>query len=55
MPEYWLDSNIFIEGKKGPYGFDIAPRFWVLIDELVAGSRYVSELGRNWQSHMKTN
>ena len=39
MPEYWLDSNIFIEGKKGPYGFDIAPRFWVLIDELVAGGR----------------
>ena len=39
MPEYWLDSNIFIEGKKGPYGFDIAPRFWVLIDELVAEGR----------------
>ena len=35
MPDYWLDSNIFIEGKKGPYGFDIAPRFWKLIDELV--------------------
>ena len=39
MPEYWLDSNIFIEGKKGPYGFDIAPRFWVLVDELVAEGR----------------
>ena len=39
MPDHWLDSNIFIEGKKGPYGFDIAPRFWALIDELVAEGR----------------
>ena len=39
MPEYWLDSNIFIEGKKGPYGFDIAPRFWDLMDEMVAEGR----------------
>ena len=39
MPDYWLDSNVFIEGKKGPYGFDIAPRFWELIDELVAEGR----------------
>ena len=35
MPEYWLDSNVFIEGKKGPYAFDIAPRFWALTDELI--------------------
>ena len=34
MTDYWLDSNAFIEGKKGPYGFDIAPRFWALIDDL---------------------
>ena len=34
MTDYCLDSNAFIEGKKGPYGFDIAPRFWELIDEL---------------------
>ena len=34
MTDHWLDSNAFIEGKKGPYGFDIAPRFWALIDEL---------------------
>ena len=34
MADYWLDSNVFIEGKKGPYGFDIAPRFWKLIDEM---------------------
>ena len=35
MTDFWLDSNVFIEGKKGPYGFDIAPRFWTLIDELI--------------------
>ena len=38
MADYWLDSNVFIEGKKGPYGFDIAPRFWMIIDELTENS-----------------
>ena len=33
MAEYWLDSNTFIEAKNGPYGFDIAPGFWVLLDQ----------------------
>lgn len=28
MPFHWLDSNVFIEAKNGPYGFDIAPSFW---------------------------
>ena len=39
MADFWLDSNVFIEGKKGPYGFDIAPRFWELLDELIADGR----------------
>ena len=39
MPDYWLDSNVFIEGMKGPYGFDIAPRFWELIDEMIGVGR----------------
>ncbi len=39
MADYWLDSNVFIEGRKGPYGFDIAPRFWGLIDELIDNGR----------------
>jgi hypothetical protein len=39
LPDYWLDSNVFIEGMKGPYGFDIAPRFWELIDEMIEGGR----------------
>jgi predicted nucleic acid-binding protein len=28
MPTYWLDSNTFIEAKKGAYAFDLAPGFW---------------------------
>ena len=39
MPDHWLDSSVFIEGKKGPYGFDIAPQFWAIIDELMAEGR----------------
>ena len=39
MADYWLDSNVFIEGMKGPYDFDIAPRFWELIDELIDENR----------------
>ena len=39
MVDYWLDSNVFIEGRKGPYGFDIAPRFWDILDELIRDSR----------------
>ena len=42
MADYWLDSNVFIEGKKGPYGFDIAPRFWSLLDELTSNGRVSS-------------
>ena len=33
MPDYWLDANVFIEAKNGPYGFDIAPGFWRILDE----------------------
>ena len=32
MVDYWLDSSVFIEGMKGPYGFDLAPRFWTVLD-----------------------
>lgn len=39
MVEYWLDSNVFIEGEKGPYGFDIVPRFWHVLDDLIIAHR----------------
>lgn len=34
MPEYWIDTNVLIEARNGPYGFDIAPGFWTALDEL---------------------
>ena len=34
MPEFWLDTNVLIEARNGPYGFDIAPGFWTALDEL---------------------
>ena len=34
MVEYWLDSDVLIQAKNGPYGFDIVPGFWTFIDEM---------------------
>jgi hypothetical protein len=25
---YWMDSDVFIQSKNGPYGLDFAPGFW---------------------------
>ena len=33
MAEFWLDTNVFIQAKNGPYGFDILPAFWDWLDE----------------------
>lgn len=33
MADYWLDSDSLITPKNGPYGFDIAPGFWRLLEE----------------------
>jgi hypothetical protein len=33
MPEYWLDSNSFIEPSKGPYHPDIVPGFWTFLEQ----------------------
>lgn len=30
---YWLDTNVFIQAKNGPYRFTVAPGFWVFLDE----------------------
>jgi hypothetical protein len=45
MTRYCFDSNIYIEMKNGPYGFDIAPGFWSWIErEAEAGIIYSSEM-----------
>jgi len=35
MQKYCLDTNVLIQAKNGPYGFDIAPSFWELIDQKI--------------------
>jgi len=41
MPKYCLDTNVLIQAKNGPYGFDIAPGFWELIDQKI-GEKIIS-------------
>ncbi len=65
MPLYSLDSNVFIQAKNGPYGFDIMPNFWEWLeaefakgticmskavhDELIAGDDELAE----WAKKLK--
>jgi Domain of unknown function (DUF4411) len=30
---YWLDANVFIQARNGPYGFTLVPQFWVFLCE----------------------
>lgn len=32
MPDFWLDTNCFIEPSNGPYAFDLVPQFWDFLD-----------------------
>ena len=33
MCRYYLDANVFIQAKNGPYSMDIVPSFWNLLDK----------------------
>ena len=44
MPDYWIDSNIFIMARRGVLTFDIAPRFWSHLDTLGQAGRISSPL-----------
>lgn len=33
---YWLDANVFIQAKNGPYGFGLVPQFWTFLSEQLA-------------------
>jgi hypothetical protein len=36
---YWLDANVFIQAKNGPYAFNLVPQFWVFLsDQLEQGT-----------------
>ena len=30
---YWLDANVFIQARNGPYSFTLVPPFWVFLSE----------------------
>jgi len=42
MPRYCLDTNVFIQAKNGPYGFDIVPAFWEWLDQQVTAGNIFS-------------
>ena len=33
MPIYWLDADVFIQAKNGPYPFELVPKFWSFLAE----------------------
>jgi len=41
MPDYWFDTNVFIEPKNRYYSFELAPRYWSFLVEK-GGERVVS-------------
>jgi len=49
---YLLDANVFIQGRKLHYGFDICPGFWEWLDrETKAGNvRSVEQVGRELEA-----
>lgn len=47
---YVLDANIFIEGKKRYYAFDLVPRFWEVLKRFASDGRIVSiDRIRDWE------
>lgn len=33
MPIYWLDADVYIQAKNGPYPFELVPKFWAFLAE----------------------
>ncbi|MFZ2899867.1 MAG: DUF4411 family protein [Saprospiraceae bacterium] len=44
MPGYCLDTNVFIQAEKGPYGMDIMPGFWDWLDQQVEAGMIFSSV-----------
>jgi hypothetical protein len=38
-PPYWIDSNVLIQAKNGPYDFDRVPQFWTFISKEIENGR----------------
>ena len=45
---YLLDANVFIQGRKLHYGFDICPGFWDWLDRENAAGNVLS-IEKSWQ------
>src|SRR2546426_1333111 len=35
VPIYWLDTNVFIQAKNGPYKFKVFGVFWAFLQEQI--------------------
>ena len=44
MPEFWIDSNIFMMARRGVFAFDISPRFWNHLDNFARSGRVSSPI-----------
>ena len=42
MADYWLDADVFIQAKDGPYTFDRVPAFWQFLDQKAASGQVSS-------------
>lgn len=38
-PVYWLDTNVLIDAKNGPYQFEVAPAFWGALEIQASAGR----------------
>ncbi len=42
MPDYWIDSSVYVSSRRGILAFDIAPRFWNYLHEFGLRGRVAS-------------
>lgn len=42
MATYWLDADVFIQAKNGPYKFERVPGFWVFLAEQLESGKIKS-------------
>jgi hypothetical protein len=41
---YWLDSDVLIQSKNGPYGLDFAPTFWKWLERCISDGKIRSPM-----------
>ena len=41
---YWIDTSVFTQAKRGPYGFDILPSFWQWLEQQIKAGAIRSPL-----------